>query len=313
MLKSWSFKIALCFFIFPGITGSSQAQCFSAANPVGGSSNLLVLDKKTLRFISFYRHAVSNRYFEGSSQSEFDLVKKADYDYLGMILAYGLGQKLTLETEWGYYIDKTYNFEQDKLKGRGFNNTVISGKFRILTDYVNRFYISGSLGGKVPLSLNPKVENGIVLDVDLQPSTNTIGGVAQLFMVKENSLKGMRYFFITRYEYNAPNRDEYQLGHAFITSFFISKHLPDHWLPGDWTTILQARNETRSRNKREGIFEESTGGAVFMLSPQVLYSIHEKWNLSVVVDIPVFQYFNGIQLAYTYAVTINLSHDFTWY
>ena len=230
-----------------------------------------------------------------------------------MILAYGLGQKLTLETEWGYYMNKTYNFGQDKLKGRGFNNTIISGKFRILTDYVNRFYISGSLGVKVPLSLNPKAENGIILDVDLQPSTNAFGGVAQLFFVKENSLKGMRYFLISRYEYNAPNRDEYQLGHAFITSLFISKHIPDHWLPGDWTTIIQVRNETRTRNKREGIYEESTGGAVFLLSPQVNYFIREKWNLSAVVDIPVYQYFNGIQLAYNYAITVNFSHDFQWY
>jgi len=313
MLKSLCCKILLFFLFCLVFKGPVMAQCFSAANPVGGSSNLLVLDKKTLRFIGFYRHAFSNRYFEGSAKSDFNLVNKADYNYFGIILAYGLWQKLTIETEWGYYLNKTYDFGSDKLVGRGFNNTVISGKFRILTDYANRFYISGSLGAKVPLSLSPKAENGIILDVDLQPSTNAFGGVAQLFLVKENSLSGIRYFLISRYEYNAPDRNDYQLGHAFITSLFVSKHIPDHWLPGDWTAIIQLRNETRTRNSREGNPEASTGGAVFLLSPQVNYSIHEKWNLSFVVDIPVYQYFNGIQLAYNYAFTMNLSHDFQWY
>lgn len=313
MLKSLFYKLIIlfAFIVFPVLPARSQ--CFSAANPVGGSSNLLVLDKKTLRFIGFYRNAFSNRYFEGSSHSDFDLVKKAGYNYVGTILAYGLFQKLTFETEWGYYLNKTYHFEEEKLTGRGFNNTVISLKFRILTNYPKRFYISGSLGAKVPLTMNPKEMNGIILDVDLQPSTNAFGGVAQVFAVKENSEKGMRYFLISRYEYNMPNRNDYQLGQAFITSLFVSKHLPDHWLPGDWTTLIQLRNETRTKNYRGGVSEESTGGTVFLLSPQVNYFIHEKWNLSLIFDIPVYQYFNGTQLAYNYAFTVNISHDFQWF
>ncbi|KPK80717.1 MAG: hypothetical protein AMS27_16300 [Bacteroides sp. SM23_62_1] len=310
MLRLLSCNILFLILLLSFTSEPARAQCFSAANPVGGSSNLLVLDKNTLRAISYYRHAFSNRYFEGSSRSEFDLVKKADYNYIGIILAFGLSQKLTIETEWGYYLNKTYDFGQDQLTGSGFNNIVLSGKFRILTDYANRFYISGSLGAKIPLSLNPEAENGIILDVDLQPSTNALGGIAQLFLVKENSLAGMRYFLISRYEYNASNRNDYRLGHAFITSLFISKHIPDHWIPGDWTAIVQVRNETRTKNIRQGIAEESTGGTVFFLSPQVNYSILEKWDLSLVFDIPVYQYFNGTQLAYNYAFTVNLSHDF---
>jgi hypothetical protein len=313
MLKSLFCKSILISAIIVIPVLPARSQCFSAANPVGGSSNLLVLDKKTLRCIGFYRNAFSNRYFEGSSHSDFDLVKRAGYNYFGAILAYGLFQKLTIETEWGYYLNKTYHFEAEKLTGRGFNNTVISIKFRLLTDYAKRLYISGSLGAKVPLTLHPREVNGIILDVDLQPSTNAFGSVAQIFAVKENSEKGMRYFLISRYEYNLPDRNDYRLGQAFINSIFISKHLPDHWLPGDWTTLIQLRNETRTKNWRGGIFEESTGGSVFLLSPQVNYFIHEKWNLSFAVDIPVYQYFNGIQLAYNYAFTVNLSRDFQWF
>ena len=169
------------------------------------------------------------------------------------------------------------------------------------------------MGAKIPLSLDSKVKDGITLPVDVQPSTNALGSVLQVFMVKENSESGMRFFLVSRYEYNLPNRSRYQLGQAFLTSFFVSKHIPDHWLPGDWTTILQVRNETRTRNRREEILEKSTGGSVILFSPQINYSIHEKWNISLAFDIPVYQYFNGIQLAYNYAFTINLSRDFNFY
>lgn len=294
----------------------AASQCFSSANPVGGSTNLLVLDEKTFRFVGYYRHAYSNRYFEGSSKSDFNQVNKANYNYGGAILAFGLFPKLTLETEWGYFFNKTYHFNvpaDTELSGSGFYNTVVSGKFSILTDYAHRFYISGSVGAKIPLSLDSKVKDGITLPIDLQPSTNAFGSVVQLFFVKESSESGMRYFLISRYEYNFPNRNDYQLGQAIMTSFFVSKHLPDHWLPGDWTAIIQIRNETRTKNRREGDLEVATGGSVFLLSPQVNYSIHEKWNVSFIFDIPAYQYLNGIQLAYNYAFTINLARDVNYY
>jgi hypothetical protein len=294
----------------------AASQCFSSANPVGGSSNLLVLDKKSFRFVGFYRHAYSNRYFEKSSKSDFNQVNDANYNYGGAILAFGFFQKLTLETEWGYFFNKTYHFNVPAgtdLSGCGFYNTVVSGKFRIFTDYARRFYISGSVGAKIPLMLEPKVKNGITLPVDLQPSSNAFGSVLQLFFVKENSESGMRYFLISRYEYNLPNRNDYRLGYAFLTSFFVSKHLPDHWLPGDWTAIIQLRNESRAPNRREGMTEVATGGTIFLLSPQVNYNILEKWNVSLILDIPVYQYLNGIQLAYNYAITVNLSRDINFY
>jgi hypothetical protein len=235
---------------------------------------------------------------------------------MGLILAYGFSQKFTLETEWGYFFNKSYHYNLDPVyiqHGRGLNNMVISGKFRLLTDYQKRFFLAGSAGIKAPLSPDPKEKDGVVLPVDLQPSTNAFGSVLQGFMVKENSLSGMRYFMVCRFEMNFADRNKYKLGKALITSAFVSKHIPDHWLPGDWTGMLQLRDEIRSPNSLDGITEASTGGHLVLLSPQVNYSIRDVWNLSVMTDIPLYQYFKGTQLAYAYAITINLARDFNLY
>ncbi|MCK5705158.1 MAG: hypothetical protein KAI29_28600, partial [Cyclobacteriaceae bacterium] len=67
------------------------AQCFSSSgNPVGGSQNMGTLEKGVLSCIGFYRSSFSDRYFEGSSESGIDILKNANYNYSGSLLAYGL-------------------------------------------------------------------------------------------------------------------------------------------------------------------------------------------------------------------------------
>ncbi|UCH14783.1 MAG: hypothetical protein JSV22_02180, partial [Bacteroidales bacterium] len=102
------------------------AQCFSSLNPVGGVSNLLVLEKNTLRLIGSYHYGLSNKYYEGNKKSDYSLVEKADYNYTGIIIAYGLIRKVTLEAETGYFFNKTYKLENSTNTGYGLNNIIIS-------------------------------------------------------------------------------------------------------------------------------------------------------------------------------------------
>ena len=144
-------------------TEKSDSQCLSSVNPVGGSNNLLVLEPNSLRLITFYRYNYGDRYFEGSSQSDFNLIKNANYNYAGAIIGYGLAEKLTIETELGYFFNKTQNYNLEpsySLVGRGFSNAVVSAKYSILKNNEKRFFISASLGPKIPFSTTPQVRSG---------------------------------------------------------------------------------------------------------------------------------------------------------
>lgn len=294
-------------------TGISSAQCLSSVNPVGGSSNLLVLEKNSVRLISFYRHNYGNHYYEGDKRSDFNLISSANYNYAGSLIGYGLTERFTIETEFGYFFNKTqkYNLEPSySLRGSGFSNMVLSFKYGLVKDNSRRFYVSTSLGPKIPFSTKPRVSDGVELPVEVQPTLGAFGMVFQFFVVKEIPLKGTRYFLTSRVESNARNRQEYKLGTAVFSSFYLSRHLMFPWLKGDWTTILQIRNETRGRDKTSSGIKEFSGGTIFFLSPQVNYFLSEKWNISLIVDIPVYQYFNGIQLASKYGFSLNLARDF---
>jgi len=286
------------------------SQCLSSANPVGGTANLLVLEKKTFRTLLFHKYGQGTQYYENNNPSVFNLISKAYYNYLFAGFGYGLTNRFTIELETGYYLNKTqvYNLTPSyKLTGKGFSNVIISGKYNLFYNSQKRIYFSVSPGIKIPCSRKLKIYNNVELPIEVQPTVGAYGYVLNLSFVKENSGKGMRYFATNRIEISNPNKNEYKLGTAIFTSIYISKHLMFSWVKRDWTAILQIRNEIRIPDKITGIQKESSGSNLFFLVPQINHVINEKWYLSSMIDIPVYQYFKGTQLAAGIGITTSLS------
>ena len=93
------------------------------------------LDKNVLSVMTFYRYGYFDRYFEGHTESTVSIIKEGNYSYTGALLGYGLTQKVSLEAELGYFINKTkiYRIPADyRLSGHGLSNAVISAKLRLL-------------------------------------------------------------------------------------------------------------------------------------------------------------------------------------
>jgi hypothetical protein len=306
-------RIAILLLILLGLNVDHlPAQCLSSVNPIGGSNNLLVLEKNSLRVITFYRHNYGNQFFEGDKRSDFDLIKNANYNYAGTIIGYGLADKVTIETELGYFFNKTqhYNLTPEyTLRGNGFSNAIISAKLGLYKDNTRRLFLSSSVGAKIPFSNTPVSRDGVELPVEVQPTIGAFGLVVQSFLVKEKPATGVRYFVTNRIDLNARNKQEYKLGTSVQTSVFFSKHLMSSWLKGDWTFIMQVRNEHRARDKTIAGWKESSGSTIFYLAPQLNHFIKEKWNVSIIFDLPLYQHFKGTQLATKYGFSLTFARD----
>ncbi len=289
---------------------SLDAQCFSSVNPVGGISNMLVLEKNTVKFIGLYNYGLKDKYFEGHKKSDYSLVRKADYNFLGAIIAYGAFHKITFEAEAGYFLNKTYEFENSKNEGYGFSNINFSSKFSLIANHEKRFYSSVSAGVKIPFTTELQKVDGVEVPHELQPSTHAFGYVLQAFIVKENSYKGLRYFLIARGEYNYVNKAGYKYGDYLSVSAYLSKHIMNNRIKGDWTIIMQLRNEFRGMDKTDNVIVQSTGGYLLLAVPQINYTYKERWNISLMGTLPVYQYFNGIQLATKFGIMLSFSGDF---
>lgn len=293
---------------------TAQAQCLSSMNPVGGAENLLSLEENALRTIVFYKGGSSNKYYSGNSLSDYNLIDRANYNFISVLLGYGLSQKLTFEFEAGYFINKTQHYNtmpKMKLRGYGFSNLNFLLKYNFYANLVDRVYFSSAAGIKIPASREYRSINHVELPYQLQASQGSFGLIVNSSFVKENSEQGLRYFATNRVEVNGSNQKDYIPGASVFTAFYVSKHLMFPRLKGDWTVILQLRNEFRFKDTDTGNKNQSTGSCLFFAVPQINYVFNEKWNLSAMLDVPVYQYFNDTQLASALNVSLVLSRTFS--
>lgn len=276
------------------------------------------MDKSTLLMTLFYRFSCSDQYFEGDKQylGNKEVLQKASYNYFGFLSGYGLTDRLTVEAEAGYYLNKTqvYYIEDAELTGRGLSNLIISLKPQLYHHPDKRFEVSCALGANIPFSTKMQQVHGVTLPINVQPSIGSYGLVFQSFLIKENSFRATRFFWVGRVEKYFENREDYKPGTLYLNSLIFSKHFVfEQWKLKDWTFILQLRNQIKERDFLSNQVMGSTGNFLLFLIPQVNLTIREHWNVSALVDIPVYRYYNGIQLANKSSFVLTLIRDFSFY
>jgi hypothetical protein len=306
-------KYIACFvfllFVAPRQLG---AQCCAAGSPIGGFANQGVMMKKNLRTIAFYRHSLSEGYYEGDQEANIPAEHQAYYDFIGLNLAYGILPKLTLEAELGYFIDKALVISKEPrvdFIGRGLTASVFSLKTPVFNK--NEWEWTLGAGARIPLTTEPQLQDQIELPKDVQASTGAYSIVVQSFLYRGWLDKHLRIFLLNRFEHNFPNvKDHYQYGKSFMSSVFASYTLGTHWV-----FVGQVRHEWRDQdfydfNQPDGFEVRASGGHLVYFSPQVLYSLGQKLTVGLMGDIPLYRYYNSTQVASRYSFAITLMR--TW-
>nr|MBA3899654.1 hypothetical protein [Bacteroidota bacterium] len=284
------------------------AQCCSPGTPIAGSANIGILDKNKFRLIGFYRHSYSDRYFEGHRRSDYSFVSNAGFDFSGLILGYGLTEKMTLEAEAGYFFRKyqTYNLSSAyTLSGAGFSSGVITLKRNLYKNIEREWEITAGTGAKLPFARSLKAVDGVTLPQDIQPSTGAFGFVSQIFISKGYTCTNSRLFLINRTEVNGTNKFGYRYGSMSQTSLFYSKKLTKNL-----TGLFQTRHEVRLKDIRNEKIIDFSGGHQVFLAPQLSYTLPSGINISTTFDTPVFQYLNEKQIGNKYSFSFILIKDF---
>ena len=301
----------------------TYSQCCSPGNPIGGDGNQGVLNKRTAKVVSSYRSSTSNQYFGGDQPTRPKFVKRGSFDFIGLNLSYGLTGKLTLESELGYFINKTqeYMVTEFVLSGNGLSDLSLLFKYKLFSKKSAQIEISPGLGVKQAIGPYQQRMEGVLLPIDVQPSNGNFGYVASLFFYKGYIEKGLRFFLTCRAEitpypvkYWEVTPTKYWIYGSLFTSSFYTSYAINH----RWTALVQARFEHRTKHQYRFQNEEfrdfdSSGGSKVFVAPQIVFSVAQKWNLSVLVDVPIYQYYNQTQLANTWAGALVISRklDFT--
>lgn len=297
-----------------------KAQCCSPGNPVGGTSALGVLDKGSAKLFLNYKYGYSGNYYEGSKPTSSQFIKDGNYNYGGINLLFGISDRLTAELETGYFLNKTQNFVEGVLPeqqiGSGITDINLGVKFNFYKNKNKELEITSGGGVKVPLGSHNQTNNGVLVPYDLQPTSGATDFIHNLFLYKGLLPLHLRFFLINRMDFKGKNKEQYRYGNFYTTSFFISYSLSDHWI-----FLTQFRSEIRERDTRpssgNGIQQKDgresiivTGSKKIFAIPQATYVFSKNWAASVLIDIPLYQYYNNKQLASTYAVSLSISKEF---
>jgi len=306
----------LCLFLI--YADELSAQCCSPGNPIGGTSALGVNDENSWKLFLNYRYGYAGRYFEGSEPSKTQFIRDGEYNHTGIVVAYGLSHKLTLEGEFGYFINKTQRYVEGIIpqsqQGKGLTDLNISLKLKLWRNTLEEWEVSTGLGAKIPVGNNDKKDLGILLPRDLQPTTGAFDLVHSLFLYKGFLPQKLRTFLLTRTEIKGKSLDQYQYGNFFTLALF-SSYSPDE----NWVLLTQIRGELRGRDSRPlgggGIPTKNdrekvipTGSKKLFVIPQLSYMISPQLQLSALAELPLYQYYNDKQLSSTVSVMISLGY-----
>lgn len=294
-----------------------EAQCCAShGNPIGGTVNIGLLDKNIFRIASFYRISYSDKYFIGDKlyTGEIGTLKRAVYNYIGLLVGYGITDKISFGLETGYFINKThvYKINNESVSSHGLSDIVISFRPKIYHNSDKQIEINCALGPNIPFSRNLQRIDGVTLSRDLQPSTGSFGLVFQSNIIKEDSFRSLNFLLVNRIEKYFENKQHYIYGNTFSNSLYFSKFFPiaNPELKG-LTAILQLKNQIREKNIKEGQFVDASGSCLFFLIPQINLSIKDNWNFFILSDIPIYQYYNEIQFSKNTSFAVGIIKDYS--
>ncbi len=285
----------------------SQCACCSGAavggvTPVGGTVNIGVLREGFFRVTALYKYSSGDTYYRKDHVAEKGWIDNYHIHYSGLLLGYGINNKLTAEIEIGGFPQKYQDFNYFSHSSKGFSHLIVYGKYNIFHSIKHEIEITAGIGGRMPLILKERnLPEEEYLPQHVLPSTGAFGAVLQAFLHKGFKNLGLRFFLIHRTDINAENNLGYQYGTVYNTSFYTVKNILK-----ELSTILEIRHELRMKDKYQGELHEDSGGFNFIISPQLNY-VFGKFNISAFYEYPFYKYYNGHQLSNNSSFGVNLT------
>lgn len=286
-----------------------MGQCCSAGNPFfyGEQSSM---GHKELQVIGGYKYSTSTSYFEGSEPISIDFVDKAYFNYLNLQLQYGITHRFSIQTDLGYFINKTETYSKagwDPNRGYGLGDLMLTVRYLAYKNFVRKLSIIPSIGVKFPIGVFDQEVNHVKLPITVQPSSGSFKYLFNLYVNKGFSSPKWNLGFFASFEYaqliNSQNF-YYKYGNLYLFSFITSYKVIENINLG-----IEIRSENRARSSREiDQLVESSGYNIIYTIPHISYSFAKKWLLSVNAELPVYRHYNGIQLGNSFSVSARLSY-----
>jgi len=284
------------------------SQCCSAGNP----GNLLFSEHVSVKarawiISSAYKHGYSGRYFKGDRDAALDFEAPASFNYIDLRFAWGISKRISLLGEAGYFLSKTQinpePFPTDQ--GHGLADASLVARYRLFKSMKHLWELHASFGTRLPVGVFDQEKDGVKLPLTVQPSSGSmvfLGGILGSKRFEQSRLQLFSSILFEIPRLIDSKNFYYRYGNLYNIS--IAGSFP---VQESLTSTLQLQYETRNHASREQQQEvESSGFQVVSITPQLEYRLMKNLSLHGFIKLPVYRYFNGVQLANSYETGLRI-------
>lgn len=292
----------------------TYGQCCSAGNPSSFSfADNNSLKAKSLFLSSSYKYGYSGKYYAGSEPEEVSFTAPASYSFMDLKAAYGITKRLTIQASSGYFFSKEQqnpdSYPADI--GYGLGDAELNVRYRAYKSVIKHIELTASAGIRLPVGVFDLEKDGVKLPITVQPSSGSFVYMAGLSVAKsfnENKLKLFSSVFTEFPQLIDSKNFYYHYGNLYNISFTTAYPVNKLFNPG-----LQVQAEIREQATREDEqVVDASGYKIIILSPQIESDFRNNWSVFIYTDLPVYRYFNGMQLANSFKFGISILKKFSF-
>lgn len=291
----------------------AKAQCCSAGNPSSFSySDQNAVKAKSLFLSSSFKYGYSDTYFKGSNPEDVSFTAPASYQFLDLKVAWGISKHFTVQACSGYFLTK----EQQNPKpypsefGYGLGDAELIVRYRAYKSVKKHLELTTSAGLRLPVGVFDLEKDGVKLPITVQPSSGSFVYLTGLSAAKSFDDSKLRLYGSVSAEFpQLIDSKNFYYHYGNLVNLSVTAAYPVHRL---FNPAIQIQGEIRGHATREEEqVVESSGYKLLILSPQIETEFHKNWSVQISADLPVYRYFNGMQLASSLKAGISLSKRFS--
>jgi len=312
MKKRLTYPLLVLAFLFPvKLLGQT---CSCAGAPLISSQSISSASKGNLLVGLTYQYNDISNLYTGDEQLTNRSVKRNTQSTL-LEINYGITDRLTISGT-GTFVQKTRTGLQKseaQLITRGISDGLLMLKYVLHQNTIRKQYqLAVGGGAKIPFGKSSLADqDGIALNMDMQPGTGAWDGVLWSYLSKTflpaSTINFFAYstFRATGSTDRFGNDDNYEFGNEWVVNAGVT-----HEFVPRLSYVGMISYRSTSSDQRNGHKLPNTGGKWFNLEPALRYRITPGWSVKASGKIPVYQYLNGFQPTTTYSVSLSLFYNF---
>lgn len=295
---------------------NSFSQCCLAGNPQQfDNPNMLVMDGNILFGLN-HRYSYSDAYYNGLKRLDKTYMESY-FNFSSVFVNYGISENLQLTSELGYFLNKAQNFvNEDYLRySSGLADLNLGLIYRIFQSDDRLFNILQTFSLTLPIGDFNKEYDGIVLPIDLQPSSGNYKYSLGLMLLKnfaDNPLL-LNLTAIAELPQNIETKHSFhKYGNFFNVSAGATYPVFDE-LIGGLNFRFESREKALSGSKTENnIFSyiNATGGDFLFITPRLIIVISQNLAINLMFDYPIYKNPNSEQLTNNFAFSIGILNNY---